>query len=157
MERRTDLLRHAAGAGGATFDFVGNVEGRDFFDDIADVIVTDGFTGNVALKTMEGTLRFLIGEFTEILGRPEVAEAADALYPHLLRLRRRHIVPRLKGAIAEGADAVGPKAVRAVWRMGDGMRLTILSNLGGDAVSFPTPDVVPIWDQDGMQCWIEAP
>ena len=39
------------------FDFVGNVEGRDFFDGIADVIVTDGFTGNVALKTLEGSMR----------------------------------------------------------------------------------------------------
>ena len=67
--------------GTADFDFVGNVEGRDFFDDSADVIVTDGFTGNVALKTLEGTLRFLIGALTDILGRPEVAEAADGPAP----------------------------------------------------------------------------
>lgn len=35
-------------------NFYGNIEGRDMFDDIVDVVVTDGFTGNVALKTVEG-------------------------------------------------------------------------------------------------------
>ena len=49
-----------AEGGHGDFEFVGNVEGRDFFEDQADVIVTDGFTGNVALKTLEGTLRFLM-------------------------------------------------------------------------------------------------
>jgi maltooligosyltrehalose trehalohydrolase len=79
------------------------------------------------------------------------------LYSDLLRLRHQHIVPRLRGTIAEGARAVGAKAVRAAWRMGDGTRLTILTNLGGGAVSVPKPNAVPIWDQDGTQCWIEAP
>ena len=67
-------------------EFIGNVEGRDFFHGVADVIVTDGFTGNVALKTMEGSMKFLIGALTEILARPDVKEAADVLYPHLLPL-----------------------------------------------------------------------
>lgn len=35
-------------------NFIGNVEARDMLDGVADVIVTDGFTGNVALKTVEG-------------------------------------------------------------------------------------------------------
>ena len=67
----TPLVKEAhallAGGGHGDFDFVGNVEGRDFFEDQADVIVTDGFTGNVALKTLEGTLRFLIATLTGIL------------------------------------------------------------------------------------------
>ena len=42
------------------FEFVGYVEGRDFFSGHADVVVTDGFTGNVALKTTEGVTRFII-------------------------------------------------------------------------------------------------
>ena len=37
--------------------FIGNVEGRDFMHDTVDVVVTDGFTGNVALKTVEGAIR----------------------------------------------------------------------------------------------------
>src|SRR5205807_4699251 len=41
--------------------FIGNVEGRDIMRPDVDVVVTDGFTGNVTLKTMEGTLRALVG------------------------------------------------------------------------------------------------
>jgi glycerol-3-phosphate acyltransferase PlsX len=70
LEKETHVLL-AEGIGGTGFDFVGNVEGRDFFSGMTDVIVTDGFTGNVALKTLEGSMRFLIGALTEILGRPE--------------------------------------------------------------------------------------
>lgn len=40
---------------GSDLHFIGNVEARDLLDGIADVVVTDGFTGNVALKTIEGT------------------------------------------------------------------------------------------------------
>lgn len=36
-------------------NFVGNVESRDLLEGVADVVVTDGFTGNIALKTIEGT------------------------------------------------------------------------------------------------------
>lgn len=42
--------------------FVGNVEGRDLFTGVADVVVTDGFTGNVTLKLIEGTSKVLLGE-----------------------------------------------------------------------------------------------
>ncbi len=105
LEKETHA-KLAAGAGGQEFDFVGNVEGRDFFDDVADVIVTDGFTGNVALKTMEGTLRFLIGALTEILGRPEVADAAEALYPHLLPLAANFDPDGTGGAMLLGVDGV---------------------------------------------------
>ena len=48
---------HAELAAADGIDFRGNVEGRDLLGDAADVIVTDGFTGNVALKTIEGTAR----------------------------------------------------------------------------------------------------
>jgi glycerol-3-phosphate acyltransferase PlsX len=105
LEKETHA-KLADGAGGDGFDFVGNVEGRDFFDDIADVIVTDGFTGNVALKTMEGTLKFLIGALTDILGRPEVAEAAEALYPHLLPLAANLDPDGTGGAMLLGVDGV---------------------------------------------------
>lgn len=42
------------------FNFVGNIEGRDLLEDKCDVIVTDGFTGNVVLKQMESMYRFLM-------------------------------------------------------------------------------------------------
>ncbi|WP_433338816.1 phosphate acyltransferase PlsX [Spirillospora sp. CA-294931] len=43
-------------------EFIGNVEGHDLLRGVADVVVTDGFTGNVALKTMEGTVQMALSE-----------------------------------------------------------------------------------------------
>ncbi len=96
----------AEGAGGAGLDFVGNVEGRDFFEGKTDVIVTDGFTGNVALKTLEGSMRFLIGALTDILGRPDMRETADALYTHLLPLAFALDPENTGGAMLLGVDGV---------------------------------------------------
>jgi maltooligosyltrehalose trehalohydrolase len=69
------------------------------------------------------------------------AESADrfALYQRLIALRMQEIVPRLRGTKSLGAEAIGPKAVLARWRLGDGSRLTIVTNLGADAVSFEPP------------------
>lgn len=53
IKAAAEMIQDAAGAG--TYDFVGNIEGSDIPSDKVDVIVTDGFTGNVALKTAEGT------------------------------------------------------------------------------------------------------
>jgi phosphate acyltransferase len=62
--------------------FVGNVEGRDLMTDEVDVVVTDGFTGNVALKTLEGGMRALVRGVFDALGPTDVAEPAiDALMP----------------------------------------------------------------------------
>ena len=46
-------------------DFRGNAEGRDVLEGAADVLVTDGFTGNVALKTVEGTIRTVLDALRE--------------------------------------------------------------------------------------------
>ena len=68
------------GSAGATF--VGNVEGRDIMTPEVDVVVTDGFTGNVALKTLEGGMRSLVTAVLEALGGTDVADAAlGALLP----------------------------------------------------------------------------
>jgi glycerol-3-phosphate acyltransferase PlsX len=96
----------AGGAGGPGLEFVGNVEGRDFFGDLADVIVTDGFTGNVALKSLEGSLRFLVGALMGILGKPEVKEASDALMPELVPLAASLHPDSTGGAMLLGVDGV---------------------------------------------------
>jgi len=65
--------------------FVGNVEGRDFMHDTVDVIVTDGFTGNVALKTVEGAIRGTARlVFDTLTSTPELQEASDVVMPALL-------------------------------------------------------------------------
>ncbi|MBI4289543.1 MAG: phosphate acyltransferase PlsX [Chloroflexi bacterium] len=51
----------------AKLNFVGNVEGRDIHRQVADVIVTDGFTGNVALKASEGMAEVIVGALTRVL------------------------------------------------------------------------------------------
>ena len=56
--------------------FIGNVEGRDLLTDDVDVVVTDGFTGNVALKSLEGALRFFTRVLLESLDRTEELRAA---------------------------------------------------------------------------------
>jgi phosphate acyltransferase len=62
--------------------FIGNVEGRDIMTDDVDVVVTDGFTGNVALKTLEGGMRALVRGVLGALGESPVAdEAVTALMP----------------------------------------------------------------------------
>jgi glycerol-3-phosphate acyltransferase PlsX len=73
----TDTALARAGA-----RFVGNVEGRDIMTADIDVVVTDGFTGNVALKTLEGGMRSLVGAVLEGLSATAVAdEALGALMP----------------------------------------------------------------------------
>jgi len=98
--------RLAAGEGGDGLRFIGNVEGRDFFHGAADVIVTDGFTGNVALKTMEGSMRFLIGSLTAILARPGLEQAAEALIPAMLPLAQELEPEGTGGAMLLGVDGV---------------------------------------------------
>jgi len=64
----------------APIRFVGNLEGRDVATDKADVIVTDGFTGNIFLKTMEGAAQVVLGYTMDELNKldPEVRKVALA-------------------------------------------------------------------------------
>jgi glycerol-3-phosphate acyltransferase PlsX len=95
----------AAGVDGVRF--IGNVEGRDLLGSPADVIVTDGFTGNVALKTAEGALRFAMGLVLEVLGHDEGTKAAgDVLLPHLLAAAAELDPENTGGAMLLGVDGV---------------------------------------------------
>ncbi|WP_299369966.1 phosphate acyltransferase PlsX [uncultured Tateyamaria sp.] len=115
-----ELIRDHADA--ADFDFVGFVEGGDLPGDVADVIVTDGFTGNIAIKTGEGTAT-LIGELLREAFRftPLSRLASILAFTSLRRLKKR-IDPRrvnggvflgLNGTVVKshgGADATGVSA-----------------------------------------------
>lgn len=63
----------------APITFIGNVEGTDLAVDKADVIVTDGFTGNVLLKTTEGIARLVAGYVAEELSRLDEGARSEAL------------------------------------------------------------------------------
>jgi glycerol-3-phosphate acyltransferase PlsX len=88
-------------------EFVGNVEGRDMMLKTADVIVTDGFTGNVVLKTLEGGLKALLGALLAAFGsEPQYQEHADALLPALLPLYAQMSPDTYGGAVLLGVDGV---------------------------------------------------
>lgn len=95
----------ALGAAGATF--VGNLEGRDIMGDDADVIVTDGFTGNVALKTLEGGLKAIVAAIVDAFATTdETRAAADVLMPALLALYGRLDPDATGGALLLGVEGV---------------------------------------------------
>ena len=97
-----ELLVNAPG-----IEFIGNVEGRDLMRKTADVIVTDGFTGNVALKTLEGGLKTLFNALlTAFASKPEYKEHADALLPALLPLHQEMSPDTQGGAVLLGVDGI---------------------------------------------------
>lgn len=87
--------------------FVGNVEGRDLLGAEVDVVVTDGFTGNVALKTLEGSMKSLVKAIFEAFGlNDETRAAADALMPALLPLYAQLDPDNTGGALLAGVKGV---------------------------------------------------
>ncbi|MFZ9636681.1 MAG: phosphate acyltransferase PlsX [Ilumatobacteraceae bacterium] len=87
-------------------NFIGNVEGRDIMTDKVDVVVTDGFTGNVALKTLEGTMRGVVKALFTAISGPEYKEHADGIMPALLSLYSTFDPDTYGGAILLGVDGV---------------------------------------------------
>ena len=98
---------HAALAGGAGVRFVGNVEGRDLLPSPADVVVTDGFTGNVTLKALEGSLRFIVETLFAVFGTDaSTLAASEALLPHLVPIAAELDPENTGGAMLLGVDGV---------------------------------------------------
>ena len=107
---------------GSTFSFVGFVEGDDITSDKADVIVTDGFTGNVALKTGEGTAALIGNLLKEAFAYTPLSRLASFLAVTSLRRLKKRIDPRrvnggvflgLNGTVVKShgsADATGVAA-----------------------------------------------
>jgi phosphate acyltransferase len=107
-----------------TLRFVGNVEGGDVTSGVADVIVTDGFTGNVALKLMEGVSQAILGAVRDaamstpraklggLLLRPALGEFRAQVDPelqggaYLLGLRRLGVVPHGRFSRSGFAEAI---------------------------------------------------
>ena len=86
--------------------FVGNVEGRDFMHPGVDVIVADGFTGNVVLKTLEGAIRATAKLVFDALAVPELQSASAEVMPHLLEAATQVDPDRVGGAVLLGVDGV---------------------------------------------------
>jgi len=88
-------------------NYVGFVEGDDIFSDTVDVVVTDGFTGNVALKSMEGLARMISGMLREEFTRSTLRKlGAIAATPALQALKTRLDPRRYNGASMIGLNGI---------------------------------------------------
>jgi phosphate acyltransferase len=96
-----------SGAAGPDVRFIGNVEGRDVMTDRVDVVVTDGFTGNVVLKTLEGGVKTVVDAIIGALASSdEVKEAARVVMPALVPLASELDPDTYGGAVLLGVNGV---------------------------------------------------
>src|ERR1700690_3361743 len=86
----------------ADINYVGFVEGHDIFSDKVDVVVTDGFTGNIALKVMEGASRLITGAMREEFERSPLRRLGYLAARPTLNALRARIDPRLYNGAAMG-------------------------------------------------------
>ena len=87
------------------FNFSGYIEGNQLMDGDVNVIVSDGFTGNVALKTAEGTANFITTELKKALGGSLLGKISSLLNISNLKKFKKRLDPRLyNGAIFLGLD-----------------------------------------------------
>jgi phosphate acyltransferase len=101
IKKAGELLRSAGEAG--DLNFQGNVEGNDIFKGTTDIVVCDGFVGNVALKTSEGLATMIGGFLREEFSRnPLTKLAAVAVYPVLSAFKKRVDYRRYNGAALLG-------------------------------------------------------
>ncbi len=156
----TELTRGAhkllAATGEKDFDYIGYVEGRDIFTGEVDVVVTDGFTGNVVLKTSEGASQALF-DFI----RAELTSSAWSKLGALMlrrafgRLKRKLDVDEYGGAPLVGVDGVavlthGAASARAIK---NGIRVAASFGESGlpAAVSAAIAKHAPLWSDDAMR------
>jgi len=101
VKQAGELLRSSG------LNFIGNVEGKDIFSGTVDVVVCDGFVGNVALKTSEGLASMLAQTLREEYGRGLVSRlAALVSLPVIQRIRRRMDHRRYNGASLVGLRGI---------------------------------------------------
>ena len=83
------------------FEFCGYVEGNHIMDGNVDVVITDGFTGNVALKTAEGTANFITKNLKKSLSKFSILLS----YKSLKQFKEKLAPPRYNGAIFLGLES----------------------------------------------------
>jgi len=118
-------------------EFLGFVEGDDISDGTADVVVTDGFTGNIALKTAEGTAALVVHFLRTALRRGILARLGALLASGALKTLRRKLDPRAaNGGIFLGLNGVVVKSHGSADALGFASALDM-------AVDMARADVIP--------------
>ena len=130
-EKGNQLVKdtHRLLAEDTTINFIGNVEGRDVLSGDVDVLVADRFTGNVILKTLEGTLQFLVGEIIAALTSEEAASVGVEALGHLAPIAAELNPDAVGGAMLLGVNGVaiishgsaGPTAILNACRVAKDM------------------------------------
>lgn len=151
LKEAHDLIRDQRDAAG--FEFVGFVEGGDISGDICDVIVTDGFTGNVAIKTGEGTANLVGARLREAFKFTPLSRLASLLaYPSLRRLKKKIDPRRVNGGVFLGlngtvvkshgsADATGvSSAIKLAAQLAD---IQFTDKLAARVANLPGEEAVP--------------
>lgn len=99
------MLEQATSTGNPGFSFVGFVEGTDILSDRVEVIVTDGFTGNIAMKASEGTAAFIRQAMKEAFSHSVLSRLGTLFALTSLRRLRQRIDPRrVNGGIFLGVN-----------------------------------------------------
>lgn len=134
VKQAAELLR------GSGLNFFGNVEGDDIYKGTTDVVVCDGFVGNVALKASEGVARMMAAALREEFTRnPFRRLAALAAMPVLGAFRRRMDPGRYNGASLLGLRGIVIKSHgsadtfafgQALWRAVEEVRNNVLQRIG---------------------------
>ncbi len=106
LHEAAEMLRNTP-----SIDFIGYVEGNDICNGHADVIVTDGFTGNVSLKTLEGTARYFSGELKTALTTDWLSKLSYLLMRRSFTKMKRTLDPRrYNGAMFLGLNGISVKS-----------------------------------------------
>jgi phosphate acyltransferase len=115
--RACEVLADDAAHGGMPISFIGNVEGGDLLSGRVDVIVTDGFTGNVALKTLEGTAAFAAAQLRQAIGKSAATRFGSLFQRRGLHELSERLDPETYGGAAllglEATVVIAHGAVRA--------------------------------------------
>jgi glycerol-3-phosphate acyltransferase PlsX len=149
-----------AAASASSINFIGNVEGTDVTAGLADVIVTDGFTGNIALKLMEGTAKTVVGAVRDAVRSNPMSMVGGLLIRGAVGGLRKEFDPNTTGGaillgvrgivvIAHGGSTAEgiANAVRVAQRAVDERmieRTAAALEAGGALRSAPTATVAPI-------------
>ena len=149
-----EMISAAAIRPGADFSYIGYVEGGDILSDKVDVIVTDGFTGNIALKTAEGTAKLISDSLKEAFKHTWLSRlGALAAWTSLRRLSKR-IDPRqvnggvflgLNGSVVKSHGSADATAVASAIKLAATMGLSGFQDRVAEQVAnaFPARNTAP--------------
>lgn len=103
---------------GSEFTFIGNIEGRNVLQEEVDIVIADGFSGNILLKTMEGTAAYVFNSILTLLGESQEAE-------NLTKVRTQFHYVGFSGAIFAGFEGLVIKS------HGDATEISLYNSISG--------------------------